>query len=177
MLASSSPRKAHFRYSPTLSVALALSTPCSRSDSSYWSRCGFHTLALPHNLVIFTDSPFPFRKGGFGVFANCSLCGAEAILSYWPGLACSSFLLKPAPYCKLLSGLGSTNKTATSVSPVLSDSCSVLATLSFLSILHSVDIKNYKYQISETIFSLLLVCSEVIVAPWSLISFRKRHGQ
>ena len=38
------------------------------------------------------------------------------------------FPLKPAPFCKLFAGLGSTNKTATSLP--LSDSRSVLATLS-----------------------------------------------
>ena len=39
------------------------------------------------------------------------------------------FLLKPAPFCTLFAGLGSTNKPATSLL-LLSDSCSVLATLS-----------------------------------------------
>ena len=37
-------------------------------------------------------------------------------------------LLKPAPFCKLFAGLGSTNKSATSL--LLSDSRSVLTTLS-----------------------------------------------
>ena len=38
------------------------------------------------------------------------------------------FLLKPAPFCMLFAGLDSTNKSATSLF-LLSDSCSVLATL------------------------------------------------
>ena len=47
----------------------------------------------PHDLVLWTDGsvPFPFGKGGSGVLANCSLCGAEATLSYSAGPVCSSF--------------------------------------------------------------------------------------
>ena len=47
----------------------------------------------PHNLVLWTDGyvPFPFRKGGSDVLANCFLCGTEATLSFSAGPVCSSF--------------------------------------------------------------------------------------
>ena len=47
----------------------------------------------PHDLVLWTDGsvPFPFRKGGSGVPANCSLCGTEATFSLSTGPVCSSF--------------------------------------------------------------------------------------
>ena len=47
----------------------------------------------PHYLVLWTDGsvPVPFGKSGSGVFANCSLCGTEAILTFSVGLVCPSF--------------------------------------------------------------------------------------
>ena len=47
----------------------------------------------PHDLVLWTDGsvPFPFGKGGSGVFANCYLCGTEATISFLAGAVCTSF--------------------------------------------------------------------------------------
>ena len=83
-----------------------------------------------HDLVLWSDGsvPFSFDKDGSGVFANCSFCGTEATLSFSAGSVCSSFQLKPAPFCTLFAGLGSTNKF--SISLLLSDCRSVLAALS-----------------------------------------------
>ena len=71
----------------------------------------------PHDLVLWTDGyvPFHFGKGGSGVPAICFLCGTEATLSFSAGPVCSSFPLKPAPFCTLFAGLGSTNKSAISL--------------------------------------------------------------
>ena len=114
---------------PSFTVESTLSSPCSRSDPPH-SRQGAalaHLYSLPpHDLVLWTDGsvPFPFGKGGSGVFANCSLCGTEATLSFSAGPV---FPLKPAPFCTLFAGLGSTIKSA--IFLLLSDSRSVLATL------------------------------------------------
>ena len=89
------------------------------------------TLTLPpHGMVLWTDGfvPFLFGKNGSGVLANCSPCGAEATLSFLQAQYAQVFPLKPAPFCSLLAGLGSTNKSA--ISLLLCDSRSVLATLS-----------------------------------------------
>ena len=47
----------------------------------------------PYNLELWRDGsvPFPLGKDGSGVFANCSLCGIEATLSFSAGPLCSRF--------------------------------------------------------------------------------------
>ena len=59
------------------------------------------TLSPPHDLVLWTDGsvPFPFGKGGSGVFPNCLLCSTEATPSFSAGPVCSSF---SAEVCALL---------------------------------------------------------------------------
>ena len=72
---------------PFFTVESTLSSPCSRSDLPL-SRQGTALAHLdslpPHDLVLWTDGsvPFTYGKGGFGVLANCSLCGTEATLSF-----------------------------------------------------------------------------------------------
>ena len=102
---------------PSFTVESTLSTSCSRSDPhlSCQGAALAHLDSLPtHDLVLWTDRsvPFPFSKGGCGVLANCSLCGTEATLSFSAGPV---FRLKPAPFCTLFAGLGSTNKSAISL--------------------------------------------------------------
>ena len=119
---------------PSFTLESTLPTPCSRSDPPH-SRQGAALAHLdslpPHDLVLWTDGSvyFPFGKGGSGVLANCSLCGTEATLSFSAGPNFQVFPLKPAPFCMLFAGLGSTNKSAISLF-LLSDSRSVLAILS-----------------------------------------------
>ena len=64
--------------------------------------------------MLWTDGsvPFPFGKGGSGVLANCSLCGTEATLFFRQAQYAQVFPLKPAPFCTLFAGLGSTIKSA-----------------------------------------------------------------
>ena len=103
---------------PSFTVESTLSFSCSRSDPPSLSRQGAALVHLdslpPHDLVLWTDGsvPFPFGKGGSGVLANCSLCGTEATLCFSAGPICSTFPLRPAPFCTLFAGLGSTNKSA-----------------------------------------------------------------
>ena len=83
--------------------------------------------------MLWTDGsvPSPFGKGGFGVLANCSLCGTEATLSFPAGPVCSSF---SADTCAILHALCWSRQHQQvchfSSLLLLSDSCSVLATLS-----------------------------------------------
>ena len=103
---------------PLFTMESTPSTPCYRSDPPL-SRQGAALAHLdslpPHDLVLRTDGsvPFPLGKDGSGVLANCSLCGTEATLSFFgrPSMF-QFFLLKPAPFCTLFAGLGSTNKSA-----------------------------------------------------------------
>ena len=89
---------------------------------------------LPHDLVLWTYSsvPFPLGKDSSGILANCSLCGTEATLSFQQAQYVQVFPLKPAPFCMLFAGLGSTNKPATSLL-LLSDCCSVHSSIFLLS--------------------------------------------
>ena len=68
--------------------------------------------------MLWTDGsvPFSFGKSGSGVLANCSLCGTKATFSFSSGPVCLSFSADPAPFCTLFAGLGSTNKSVTSLS-------------------------------------------------------------
>ena len=116
-----------------------LSTSYSHSDPLL-SRQGAafdHIESLPsHNLVIWTNgsAPFLFGKDGCDILINCSFCGAETTHSYSAELMCLSFLLKPAPFCKVFASPGSTIKSATSF--LFSNSRSVLSSF-FPSFLHS----------------------------------------
>ena len=101
---------------PSFTVESTLSSPCFRSDSPH-SRQGAALAHLdslpPHDLVLWTDGsvPFPFGKGGSGVLANCSLCGT-ALFPFRQAQFVPVFPLKPAPFCTLFAGLGSTIKSA-----------------------------------------------------------------
>ena len=104
---------------PFFNVESTLSSQCSRSDlhlSRQRAALAHLDSLSPHDLVLWTNGsvPFPFGKGGSGVLANCSLCGTEATLYFSAGPVCF-FPLKPAPLGTLFAGLGSTNKSATSL--------------------------------------------------------------
>ena len=116
-------------------VESILSSPCSRSDPPLSCRSAAlsHLDSLPpHDLVLWTDGsvPFPFGKGGFGVLANCSLCGTETTLSFSAGPVCSSFF---AETCAILHALRWSRQHQQvchfSSLLLLCDSRSVLATL------------------------------------------------
>ena len=85
--------------------------------------------------MLWTDGSviFPFGKGGFGVLANCSLCGTEATLSFSAGPVCSSF---SAEACAILHALCWSRQHQQvchfSSLLLLSDSRSVFAALSSL---------------------------------------------
>ena len=78
------------------------------------------------------------------------------------------FALKPAPFCKLFAGLGSTNKSATSLL-LLSDSRSLLATL------FSPPFFLLPQSLSETVFSLLQFY-QATMGPRTLVSSGRLRG-
>ena len=121
---------------PSFTVESILSTPCSCSDPPLTPQGAAlaHLDSLPpHDLVLWTDGsvPFPFCKGGCGVLANCSLCGAETTLSFSAGPVCSRF---SAEACAILHALCWSRQHQQvchfSSLLLLSDSLSVLAALS-----------------------------------------------
>ena len=106
---------------PFFTVEFTLSSSCSRSDFPLIRQCATvaHLDSLPpHDLVLWTDGslPFPFGKSGSSVLANCSLSVAlRPLFSFQQALYVQVSLLKPAPFCTLFAGLGSTNKSAISL--------------------------------------------------------------
>ena len=144
MLPSASPREAFLAYLPSppwnlpsFIVESTLSSPCSRSDPPSLSRQGAALAHLdslpPHDLILWTDGfvPFPLGRGGCGILANCFFCGTGATLFFSAGPVCSSFSAKA---CAILYALcwSRQHQQVCHFSSLLflSDSCSVLATMS-----------------------------------------------
>ena len=106
---------------PSFTVEFTPPSPCSRSDPLFSCQGAAltHLDFLQHyDLVLWTDGcvPFPFGKGGSGLLANCFLCVAlRPLFPFRQALYVQVFPLKPAPFCKLFAGLGSTNKSFTSL--------------------------------------------------------------
>ena len=119
----------------SFSVESTLFSSCSCSDPhpSRQDAALAHLDSLPpQDLVLWTDGSvlFPFGKGGSGILAKCSLCGTETTLSFSAGPVCSSFSAEACATARSL--LVSATPTICHFSSLLllSDSHSVLATLS-----------------------------------------------
>ena len=117
-------------------VESTLSSSCYRSDPPFF-RQGTAVAHLgflpPYDLVLWTDGfvPFPFGKGGSGVLAKCSLCGAEATLSFSAAPVCSSFSAEALAILHALCWSRQHQQVCLFISLLLLfDSRSVLATLS-----------------------------------------------
>ena len=119
MFPSTSPRQVLLAcpHSPPWNLLSLLWSACCRSDPPF-SRQG---TALAHldslSLTIWCSGLtvlFLFLLAKVAL-ANCSLCGIEVTLFFSADRVCSSSLLKPAPFCKLFAGLGTTNKSAISL--------------------------------------------------------------
>ena len=72
---------------------------------------------------------FLLAKAALAYLPTALSVALRPLFLFWQAQYAQVFLLKPAPFCMLFAGLGSTNNSATSLL-LLSDSCSVLATLS-----------------------------------------------
>ena len=173
MLLSTSPRKDLLACPsfpawnlPSFIVEFILASPNFRSDSSLSRQDAAlaHLDSLPpYNLALWTDGPvpFPFGKGGSGVLANCSLA-LRSLFPFQQAQYAEVFPLKLAPFCTLLAGLGSTNKSATSLL-LLSESRSVLFSIFPFTSIFVIDL-------AGTVFSLLLyyqatMCPRMLVSP------------
>ena len=120
---------------PSFTVESTLSSPCSRSDlphSRQGAALGHLDSLPPHDLVLWTDGSvsFSFGRDGSGILANCSLCGTETTLSFSAGPVCLSFSAKACAILHALCWSRQHHKVCHFSSLLLSDSRSVLATLS-----------------------------------------------
>ena len=127
MLPSTSPREALLAFPPSppwnlpsFTVESALSSSCSRSDAPL-TRQGV-ALAhldslLPYDLVIWTDGsvPFPSAKAALASLHTALSVALRPLFPFRQAQYVQVFRLKPAPFCMLIAGLGSTNKSAISL--------------------------------------------------------------
>ena len=133
----------------SFTVASTLSTPCSRSDPPL-SRQGAalaHLDSLPLMIWCFGLTALFLFLLARATPAFLPTALSVATLSFSAGPDVQVFPLKPAPFCMLFAGLGSTNKST--IFLLLSDSRSVLSSI-FPLILNSVA------DLAGTVFSLFL---------------------
>ena len=120
---------------PSFTVESTLSTPCSRSDPPL-TRQGAALAHLdylpPHDLVLRTDGSVPFLigKAAPAYLPTALFVALRPLFPFRQAQYAQVFPLKPAPFCMLFAGLGSTNKSA--IFLLLYDSRSVLAAVSSL---------------------------------------------
>ena len=118
---------------PSFTVESTLSTPCSCSDPlpSCQGAALAHLDSLP--LMIWYSGQtalflFLLARAAPAFLPTALSVALKPLFPFRQAQYAQVFPLKPAPFCTLLAGLGSTNKSAFSL--LLSDSRSVLATLS-----------------------------------------------
>ena len=100
---------------PSFTVEFTLSTPCSRSRQG--ATLAHLDFLLHHDLVLWTDGsvPFPFGKAAPVYLPTALSVALRPLFPFRQAQYAQVFLLKPAPFCKLFAGLGSTNRSATSL--------------------------------------------------------------
>ena len=120
-----------------------------------------------HNLVIWSDGSvsFLFGKGGSVVLANCSLCGAEATVSYSAGPVCSSI---SAEVCTILHASFSLVSAAPTILPITFCSSQTLV-LSLVHILLYSSISHSLAYLAVTIVFLQLLYYQVTMGCRSLM--------
>ena len=121
-----------------------------------------------YDLVLWTNGsvPFPFGKRGSGVPANYFLA-LRPLSPFQQAHFAQVFLLKSAPFCKFFAGIGSTNKSATSLL-FLSKSRSVLSSIFPCTAISLADM-------AGTVFSLLLYY-QATMGPRILVFPREQRG-
>ena len=122
MLPSTSPRETLLacppglpRNLPSFTVESTLSSSCSRPDPPL-SRQGTafaHLDSFPSHDLVLTSCSFCFWQRR--LWSICQLLSLRPLFPFQQAQYAHVSLLKPAPFCTLFAGLGSTNKSATSL--------------------------------------------------------------
>ena len=113
---------------PSFTVESTLSSPCSRSDPPSLA----HLDSLPPPLMIWYSGQtalflFLLARTAPALLPTALSVALKPLFSFRQAQYVQVSPLKPAPFCMLFAGVGSTNKSV--ISLLLSDSRSVLATL------------------------------------------------
>ena len=150
----------------------SLSSPCSCSDLPFCSQdvALTHLDSLPLTIWYSGQTALFFLRLAKATLAYLPTDLSVALRSLYPFQQAQyalAFLLKPGLFYKLFAGLGSANKSATSL---LSDSRSIFTTLSSPLIFPFTSIS-----LEGTVFSLLLFY-QATMGPRTLVSPGERRG-
>ena len=159
---------------PSFTVESTLSSSCSRSDPPFFRQDAAlaHLDSLP--LIIWYSGQtalflFPLAKVVPAFLPTVLSAALRPLFVFQQAQSAQVFLLKPAPFCTLFAGLGSTNKPATSL--LLSGSRFVLATLSSLPSFSYFKLCGRSGR--NCLF--LLLFYQTTMGPWTLVSPRERR--
>ena len=148
-----------------------LSSPCFRSDLPSLAKVRLSlTLSLSPLVMWYSGQTalflFILAKAVSALLPTALSVSLRSLFPFRQAQYAQVFPLKPAPFCMLFAGLGSTNKSAISLL-LLSDFLSVLSSIfSFIS--------NSVADLAETVFFLLFY--QTTMGPQTLISPGERRG-
>ena len=105
---------------PSFTVESTLSSPCSRSDPlPFWQGAALARLDSlpPHDLVLWADGSVPFllARAAPAFLPTALSVALRPLFPFRQAQYAKVFSLKPAPFCTLFAGLGSTNKSTISL--------------------------------------------------------------
>ena len=154
---------------PLFTVESTLSTPCSRSDPPLTRQAAAlaHLDSLPLMIWCFGQTAlflFLLTKAAPAYLPTVLSVALRPLFPFQQAQYAQVFRLKTAPFCTLFAGLGSTSKSATSLS------FSFYLTLVLSSIFPFTS--NF---LAGTVFSLLLFY-QATMGPRTLVSPGERHG-
>ena len=145
---------------PSFAVESTLFSPCSRSDPpSLTLTLSPLTIWCSGQKALF----FSFWQRQVWRLAKELPTALSVAFFFSAGPVCPSFLLNPTSFCKLVGGLSSTNKSATSL--LLYDSRCVLSSIFLFT----------SISLAGTVFSLLLFY-QAAMGPRTLVSPGERRG-
>ena len=148
---------------PSFTVESTLFSPCSHSDLPLFCQDAALThLDSPPLMIWYPQltALFLLAKAASAFLPTALPVALRPLFPFQQAQYVQVFLLKPAPFCMLFAGLGSTNKSATSL---LSDFRSVLSSIFSVAL-------NSLADLAELVFSVLLfyqatMGSHTLVSP------------
>ena len=101
---------------PSFTVESTFPTPCSRSDPLFFAKVWLSPILTPSPLMIWYSGQtalffFLLARAAPAFLPTALSVALRPLFPFWQPQYAQFFPLKPAPFCKLFAGLGSTNKS------------------------------------------------------------------
>ena len=157
---------------PSFTVESTLSFSCSRSDPPSLAKVRLSPTLTHSPLTIWNfvlSALFLLAKAALANVPTALSVALRPLFPFRQAQYVQVFPLKPAPFCKLFAGLGSTIKSAISLL-LLSDSRSVLTHLSFPHLFF------YPISLADLAGTVFLLLYQTTVGPRTLVSPGERRG-